>query len=543
MAVLLVGAAFRLWLISAQLPFHYHADEFQVVERALRVGAGNPNPGLFTWPGSLVIYLDFVLYAVYFAVAFLTRAISSAADFARLYWADPTAFYVLGRLLSTAFGLLAVWAVYYIAVRLSGIREPEDTNYSASAGLFAAGTFALMPQAIISSAQALPDMASTGLALTALAVAVANFGAISWKRLILSGLLLGFAVASKYHAILYGIPIIGLIFLDKRSSISGFVNIAFIAAGLVAGFVVACPFALLDFRTFAGDITAMIKRPGMAVFETDPAYFFATTLPLGMFWHFLLLGAAGIVWCVIKRFKVAGLFIILLALPYVFTAIPRPLPPRHLLPLYPAFAIGAGVFAADFYRLAKSKTNRVLAYTPLILTVAIFFTVVINDIKLIAWENREDSRTSAFVYIKDTILIGSVILAEAVEPDVTSPYIWPNRKSLERIGKYRREKGLGGGERVARLLADPTYPFGEPTYDVYLVEMYNDLEAFDAGYAVRCVPDDERFYAEQGEPPGTRLNEWDERYARFLRESGELIATFSGTGRPGPTVEIYDVKQ
>lgn len=542
MAVLLVGAAFRLWLVPAQLPFHYHADEFQVVERALRVGAGNPNPGLFTWPGSLVIYLDFILYAGYFVVAFLTGAISSATDFARLYWTNPTAFYVMGRLLSTAFGLLAVWAIYYIAVRLSGIREPEDTNYFASAGLFAAGTFALMPQAIISSAQALPDMAATGLALTALAVVVGKLGAIGSKQAAFAGLLLGFAVASKYHAILYGIPIIGLILLDKSSFKNGLVSIAFIAAGLIAGFVVACPFALLDFRTFAGDITAMIKRPGMAVLETDPAYLFATTLPLGVSWPFLLLGAAGMFWCVIKRFKVAGLFIILLALPYIITAIPRPLPPRHLLPLYPAFAIGAGVFAADFYRLAKSKANRVLANTPLVLTAVIFFLVVINDIKLIAWENREDSRTSALVYFKDTIPISSIILAEAVEPDVTSPYLWPDRESLERIGKYRREKGLGGGERVARLLADPTYPFGKPVYDVYLVEMYDNPYTLNAEYAVRCVPDDERFFAEQGEPPGTRLNEWDERYARFLRERGELVATFSGTGRPGPTVEIYEIK-
>jgi hypothetical protein len=540
-AVLLVGAALRLSLVPAQLPYHYHADEFQVVERALRVGAGNPNPGLFTWPGSLVIYLDFILYAGYFAIAFLTGMVSSATDFARLYWTDPSVFYLLGRLLSMSFGLLAVWAIYYIADRLYNMNTSEDAGYSPAAGLIAAASFALMPQAIISSAQTLPDMAAA-LALTALAVAVGHRGATGWKRAALTGLLLGFAVASKYHAILYAIPLVGLILVDNRSLTGGLKNTALVAAGLIVGFVVACPFALLDFRTFAGDVAAMVKRPGMAVFAPAPAYLFATTLRLGMSWPLLLFGAAGIVWCVIKRFKVVGLIILLLALPYVVIAIPRPLPPRHLLPLYPAFAVGAGVFAADLYNRAKNNTRRSPVYITLILIAAILLVVAVNDIKLIAWENREDSRTSALKYIEDTVPAGSIILTEAVEPDVTSPYLWPDPESLERIGKYRREKGLGGGERVARLLADPAYPFEKPAYGVYLVEMYNDLGAIGAGYAVRCIPDDERFFAEQGKPPGTRLNEWDERYARFLRERGELLATFSGAGRPGPTVEIYGIK-
>jgi hypothetical protein len=521
-AVLLVGAALRSSLIPAQLPYHYHADEFQVVERALRAGAGNLNPGLFTWPGSLVIYLDFVLYAVYFAVAFLSVAISSAADFARLYWTDPSVFYVLGRTLSTAFGLLAVWAVYYLTTRLYYMNTPEDTNRSPTAGLIAAASFALMPQAIISSTQALPDMAATALAL--------------------AGLLLGFAVASKYHAILYAIPLIGLLFVDMRSFKNRFKTTGLVAAGLIVGFAVACPFALLDFRAFAGDVTAMVKRPGMAVLASNPTYLLAITLPLGVSWPFLLFGAAGIVWCFIKRFKAAGLVILLLALPYVIIAIPRPLPPRHLLPLYPAFAIGTGVFATDLYDRAKKNARRSPVYITPTIIAALLLIVAVNDIKLIAWENREDSRTSALKYVEDTVPGGTVILTEAVEPDVASPYLWPDRESLERIGKYRREKGLGGGERVARLLADPAYPFGKPAYDIRLVEMYDDLEGIDAKYAVRCIPDDERFFAEQGEPPGARLNEWDERYAGFLRERGELLATFSGAGRPGPTVEIYGIK-
>ncbi|UCE26119.1 MAG: glycosyltransferase family 39 protein, partial [Candidatus Coatesbacteria bacterium] len=258
--ILLIGAAFRLWLVPAQLPYHYVADEFQVVERALRVGAGNPNPGLFTWPGSLVIYLDFLLYAGFFGAALISGAASSASEFARLYWTNPTAFYLLARVLSAAFGLLAVWAVYYITAGLYKINPPGDTKYSTAAGLFAAVAFALMPQAIISSAQALPDMAATALALAALAVAVGTTAESGWKRAAFVGLLLGFAVASKYHAVLYIVPIAGLYFFPTDTRSGRLKSVAFVCGGLIVGFILSCPFAVLDFPTLAADWSMMLAR-------------------------------------------------------------------------------------------------------------------------------------------------------------------------------------------------------------------------------------------------------------------------------------------
>ncbi|UCE26442.1 MAG: hypothetical protein JSW52_08810, partial [Candidatus Coatesbacteria bacterium] len=196
----------------------------------------------------------------------------------------------------------------------------------------------------------------------------------------------------------------------------------------------------------------------------------------------------------------------------------------------------------DSYGLVKNRANPAFAYVCGASFAAVLVIVTFADVKLAAWERCEDARTSALKYVEDIVPPGSLILTEAIEPDTTSPYVWPNRESLERIGKHRRVEGLGGGERVARLLADPDYPFGKPAYDVYVVEMENDLDTLDVEYAIRCIPDDVRFFAEQAKPPGTSLNEWDERYARFLRERGELIATFSGAGRPGPTVEIYGIK-
>jgi hypothetical protein len=544
-AVLAAAALLRLWLVPAQLPYHYVADEFQVIERTLRVGAGNPNPGLFTWPGSLVIYLNFVLFAAYFAYAFLSGAISSASEFARLYWTDPSAFYLLGRLLSTAFGLAAVGGVYYITVRLFKLRTGgnESNGHAASAGLIAAASFALMPQAITSSAQALPDMAATSLAVAALAVSLRPAGKKPWATSIPVGLLLGLAAASKYHAVLYIIPIGVIIFTKPGNAKITVKRIALLVSSIIAGFVVACPFSVLDFPSFAGDVNTLLARPGMVSFKCDPLYLITTTLPLGMSWPLFVFGTAGIIWCVTRRAKGVRLITALLVLSFLIPAIPRPLPPRHLLPLYPAFAAAGGILAADVYRQVGKRFGRRLASVPVVLTTIIVFIAGFGAVRLVTWENREDSRTSALKFIDDTIPAGAAILTESVEPDVTSPFLRPDRNSIERIGKYRRKEGLGGGERAARLLAEPAYPFGKPAYNVYLVEMHDDLDALEVEYAVRCIPDDERYFAEQAKPPGTSLNEWDGRYARFLRERGEVVATFSGGERPGPTVEIYRVKR
>jgi hypothetical protein len=58
-------------------------------------------------------------------------------------------------------------------------------------------------------------------------------------------------------------------------------------------------------------------------------------------------------------------------------------------------------------------------------------------------------------------------------------------------------------------------------------------------YALRTLPDDRDFYAEQAKPYGITLAPWADEYSRFLRSNGCFVKRFRGIGRPGPTVEIY----
>ena len=109
-ALLLVALALRLWGIHYGLPwlFYFH-DEPQVVLRALRFGTGDLNPHFFIWPGTLLLWLAFFAYGGLFAFGTLAGWWHGAAAFGAAYFRDPTAFYLLARLESVAFGVWSVW--------------------------------------------------------------------------------------------------------------------------------------------------------------------------------------------------------------------------------------------------------------------------------------------------------------------------------------------------------------------------------------------------------------------------------------------------
>jgi hypothetical protein len=131
---------------------------------------------------------------------------------------------------------------------------------------------------------------------------------------------------------------------------------------------------------------------------------------------------------------------------------------------------------------------------------------------------------------------------ETLPPDVDGVPLYPTRESLIRLAKYYRETGGGSPGRYAFLAKSPDYPFGHRVYEAYLAEEWLPSEEPRMEVAVRVVPDDRDFFAEQAKPYGTTLTPWGEEYAAFLADHGDLRLVIAGQGRPGPTVEIYDIK-
>ena len=518
---------FRLVLAGAQLPHHYQADEFQVVERALRVGAGELNPGLFTWPGTLVIYLNFLLYAAYFVVARIAGMAGDATAFAALYWRSPGTFYFLGRVLSSSFGVLALIAAARWARATSG----------AAAAWAAALVVALAPAAVKTSAVALPDMAAVALGTASLALAASYLREPALRRYVAAAALLGLGAAAKYHVLLYAPALATCVLASPGGRAAGTKALLAGAAAAVVAFVVACPFAILDFKTLAGDITLMARRPGMARWAPTPLYFLGTTLPLTFGWPLVVAAVAGIVQ-MIRRRDGQALVVALAAAPFVIAALARPLAPRLLLPLVPPLAVAAGWAVQK----GAERTNRRFRIAALAAAALLLGAALSLDVTHLAWAWREDTRTGAARYVEANVGAGTPIIVESLPPDVDGPPLWPTKASLARLSEYYRDAGVGSPGRFGYFLKSPDYPFGHKTYDVYLVTELDSLaDAPRPSYAVRVRPDDADYFAEQGKPYGTPLAPWENEYGKFLKEEGSPLKVFPGDGRPGPTVELYEL--
>jgi hypothetical protein len=517
----------RLVLAGAQLPYHYQADEFQIIERALRVGSGELNPGLFTWPGTLVIYLDFMLLAGYFVVARVAGLAADAAAFATLYWQSPGAFYFLGRVASSLFGVAAV---------VMAARWARETSGPAAA-LTAALVVALAPAAVKSSAVALPDTAAVALGVASLWLAARYANEPKLRLYVAAAALLGLGAAAKYHVLLYA-PALAVYGLSSGAGRAAKTK-ALLAgtAAAVGAFLVACPFAVLDAKTFVGDLLLMAHRPGMARWAPSPLYFSATTLPLTFGWPLVPLVVAGIVQLARRRDRHA-VVAAAAAAPFVVAALVRPLAPRLLLPLVPPLAVAAGWAIHAFVR-SRNRGWKISAVAAAAFLLAAALTF---DVSHIAWAWREDSRTSAAKYVEAAIPSGAALILESLPPDVDGPPVWPTRKALLRVAEYYRAAGIGSPGRFGYFLKNPRYPFGHRTYDVFLVAEAADFEGVPrAAYAVRVLPDDADFFAEQGKPYGATLAPWAGKYDHFLKANARLVKKFPGGGRPGPTVELYEL--
>jgi len=521
------GLALYAVLAAAQLPHHYQGDEFQVVERALRVGAGGVNPGLFTWPGSLSIYLTFVLYAGFFAAARVAGVVTDAASFAGLYWRDPSGFYFLARALSALFGVAMLVAAYRWARAVWG----------RAAGYVAAGFAALAPGTVAAAASALPDMAAAAMGAASLAAAALFTQNPKRRYAILAGVFLGLGAAAKYHVLMYIPAAAACLLMAPLPAPARAKYVVAAAVAAAAAFVAACPFALLDAGSFVRDLSLMWHRPGMARWAPAPGSLFGSVLPGALSWPLLVLAAAALVFAAARKSRWAAIAALAVT-PFIIAAFARPLPPRHLLPVVAPLAVVAGGALAWAWERRRGPL-RIAAVC--VVAVALAAALVV-DVSHVAWAWRTDSRTEAAAYVEARIPAGTVVILEKIFPDTENPPLYPDKPSLERLAKHYRKTGGGSPGKYAYLARDPSYPFGHATYKVYLAEELGDFGGAPRPcYAIRTHPDDRSYYAEQGKPVGARLEPWEPRYDAFLAAAGRLEKSFPGARRPGPTVEIYRV--
>jgi len=189
LGIVMLGALLlRVWGLRMGLPLQFHPDEWRVVARAMAMGTGDLDPHT-TEVGALMIYLCFFLFAGYGGLGLLVGHFDSVQDIGVSFCDDPSAFYLIARLVSVVAGVLAIYFVYRAGSRLGG----------RWAGLVGAALLAVHPIHVERSHLAYPDALMVCLMAAAFYLMARDEARpVSFSTDIWVGILLGLATAAKY---------------------------------------------------------------------------------------------------------------------------------------------------------------------------------------------------------------------------------------------------------------------------------------------------------------------------------------------------------
>ncbi len=252
----------RIWGISFGLPGVDHGDETEVVNHAVRFGSGDFNPHRFQY-GSLVQYILFSLYGLYYVIGYLLGYFSSVHHFALSFINDPTVFYLIARGLSALLGAFTVYITYLIGVKTGGVRV----------GLCGALFLAVCYQHAVHSHYATVDTALTFLFTLATYQSRMLLFDGHPRRYCITGLTIGLTIATKLNGVLLLVPFALSHFLrGGRIRFATKIVSQKFWLGLVMVFVghfIASPFFYIDLKSALSEVyylRSMHAAPELTLF-------------------------------------------------------------------------------------------------------------------------------------------------------------------------------------------------------------------------------------------------------------------------------------
>ena len=516
-AILLLGAALRLFPIWFGLPFFYaRPDESETIAHAIGVLDGDLNPHFFHWP-SLTFYLLAAVFAavkgirnVFFGDAVLARDVAVLTARAVVAVAGTLTILPVYRLSRRVFGeTTGLMAAFFLAVAVLHVR---DSHFAMTDVLMTLLVSLCLARLVSAFDGVLTGTASTSAALRGFAVA---------------GLLGGLATSTKYNAaaVIAAMGAAQLIVLARFRRapwpVLGWAPaVVFTLAG-AAGFVAGTPYSILDAPAFSADfrydLEHLSEPHGV---DVGPGWYAHLTrsLPYGAGPAMFAAAIAGLALAIRKA-------------------------PRHAAVLI-AFA------AAFLAALAGSRTVFFRYVMPLIPMVCIFAAIAAGALaNAIARASAAGARVAT---IASALAIGGLSLASSVWMDVLLART-DTRVVAARwlVGQLRPEHSLhdAGGNYVRLDLHEADYhqwnfdartqSFGDPNgrtpYWIVLHESPLRLYAQpDPG--LRALVRER--YAQVFVARGTRRPDspgvYDAQDAFFMP-----FSRFWEVERPGPTVSIY----
>jgi hypothetical protein len=404
---LLVGALLlRLWGVKHGLPFAYNADEnAHFVPKAIGLFGHGWNPEYFVNPPAYT-YVLHIVFAIWFGGR---EGVSNA------FATNPTEVFVVGRVVAAVLGTLAVWLLYLAGARLLDRR----------AGLLAAGLLAVAFLPVFYSHLALNDVP------TLAPIALCLYGSAGVLRLgrpidyVIAGTGLGLAAATKYTG---GIMILVLLAATAVQYLAPGgrrpAKIGLVIAGVtsLAAFLIANPYALLDFDTFRDGVNHQTSAAGAEGGKLGLTYdsgieYYLWTLTWGLGWVPALAALVGIylLWRDERR-----LVALLAPAPIafiLFMGTQERFFGRWLMPILPVVSL---VAAYAVLELAERGGRRLPALRPTLIALAVVLLcgqALVHSAHLGLVLSRDDTRNLTREWLVRNVPERSKIVVEPVVPD------------------------------------------------------------------------------------------------------------------------------
>lgn len=516
-AIVLTGAALRFYPIWFGLPYlTARPDEETAIGQALGMLDGDLNPEFFHWP-SLTLY----------AFAALFKITSSIRQSLSL---DPPLTYEASMLLARGFVALAGTATIVVLFRLG--RRVADPTVGLLAALFL--TVAILH--VRDSHFAMTDVLMTLLVTSSLVLLLRATDAAIAERLpparllqwfAAAGLAGGLAASTKYSAaaIVAAMGAAQLLLLRHATPSVASVrawapSIAFVAA-LVAGFLAATPYAVLDFATFERDVRFTVTHlsAGHGVdLGRGWTYHISRSLPFGLGPATFIAATAGVVPLVKHHPRHAFVIGTFAAAFYVSIGSGQTVFFRYVMPLLPLACLSAALAVRHMAPWLARRTGLSTGVATATLAVLIVAPSAVNSV----WFDVVLAKT-------DTRVLAARWLESRLDPETTlydggGPYAQLDLRHV----------------RFHQWYFDPvTGSFGDPEGRTpeWLVLHESPLRVYSTVPAVIRQLAQQKYALVQTFTATTGRSRWavyDPQDAFFMPFSG-----FHTIERPGPTIRIY----
>jgi hypothetical protein len=431
-AVLLVCLIVRLYGINHGLPYGYQIDEKWVVNRSVAFGTGDLNPHEFDAPGTTWMYLLFGEYALLFVGGWVLRIFSNPSDFAELFLTDPTIFYMLARLTAVALGMGTVYIVYLLGTRMRSRRT----------GLMAAAFFGLSRLAVGIDHFAFFDTPLTFLCALSVLLVYQIMSRGTVRDYLLSGLVVGAAIATKYNGAALVVPFAvahayraleekrwKTVAFDPRPWLTGLM--------VLAGFVICCPFSVLDFEHFHKALLWQFNRVNSGSFGMDVnnawMFYLRNAMPYSFGIGLTVCSIGGLAAAALRRRK-EELVIASFAFCYLlYIGSWKVGVNKYLMPILPMLALMAALFVtvsiSAIFKKRDLVAGRAMIAVAVLLLLDPFARSVHNGYLL----SQKDTRTLAKEWIEQNVPENSRIAVDGGNFDLAkfSPPLNDSEQSLK----------------------------------------------------------------------------------------------------------------